>query len=225
MLSLNPNARLLNYLKFGGLILFWLPITFFSLLLFKNTLPYFDFSSDYPFITERAHYFKDTIYYTCFYVHLAAGIFCIAAALLQFSSEILRSRKKIHIWSGRIYVFAVLLLGAPTGMYMSFFAKGSAYEKGMFMFMAVAWFYTTLKGLTTILNKKVIAHKNWMYRSYALALTAVTFRILHIILYMMDWGSQQNYEISLWISVLGNILVTEIIIFRNNKNYLKTIIT
>lgn len=223
MLSINPSARWIHYLKLGGQILFWLPIAFFSLLLIKNTLPYFDLSGNYPFIAERAVYFKDPIYYLCFYVHLAAGIFCIASSLLQFSSELLRTRRKIHIWSGRIYVFAVLLLGAPTGMYMSFFAKGSMYEKGMFMFMAIAWFYTTLQGLTTILNKKVTAHRNWMYRSYALALTAVTFRIFHMLLYMLDWSSQQNYEISLWISVLGNMLIAELIIFRINKNYLKTI--
>ena len=34
--------------------LFWVPVTFFSLLLVKNALPYFSFSQDYGFIQERA---------------------------------------------------------------------------------------------------------------------------------------------------------------------------
>jgi hypothetical protein len=116
----------------------------------------------------------------------------------------------------------VLLLGAPTGLYMSFFAKGSGAEKGLFMFMALAWFFFTLKGFTAILQKKVLAHKAWMIRSYAMALTAVTFRVYYIILYLLDVELTKNYEISLWISVVGNLLAAELVIYRRAKHYLQT---
>lgn len=149
-------------------------------------------------------------------------MFCIGTALLQFSSSILKKRKAIHVWSGRIYVAVVLLLGAPTGMYMSFFAKGSGAERGLFMFMAIAWFFFTLKGFTTILKKKVLAHKVWMIRSYTMALTAVTFRVYYLILYLLDVELTKNYEISLWISVVGNLLAAELLIFYKTKHYLKT---
>ena len=55
-----------------------------------------------------------------------------------------------------------------------------------------------------------------------MAMTAVTFRIYHLVFYVLDWGHLENYEISLWISVLGNMLVAEYFIYKQNKRYLKS---
>src|ERR1043165_8783691 len=219
------NSRMLTFqqsVRFFTSMLFWVPVAACSLLLIYNTLPYFSFSNDFSFIQERGLLFQSTIYKASFYMHIAAGAFCIGTALIQFSGYILKKRKAIHVWSGRIYVFVVLLLGAPTGLYMAFFAKGSFYERVLFMFMAVFWFFTTYNGLTTILKKKVLAHKIWMIRSYAMAMTAVTFRVYHILFYLSGWSHLENYEISLWISVIGNMLFAEYFIFRKSKRYLKT---
>lgn len=207
---------------FTGSLLFWIPTFFFSLLLVKNTLPYFSFSNDFSFIQERIILFAKPLYSFCFYTHIFAGMVCITAALVQFSSYILKKRKAIHVWAGRTYVFVVLFIGAPTGLYMSFFAKGGMAERALFVFMALLWFYSTFKGFQTILKGNVLAHKLWMIRSYAMAMTAVTFRVYHILFYISGWGHLENYEISLWISVIGNIAAAEWIIWRANKNYLKT---
>jgi hypothetical protein len=203
-------------------MLFWIPVTAFSLLLVYNTLPYFSFSRDFSFIQERSYLFQGSLYSTCFYIHIFAGAVCIATALIQFSRYILKKSKPIHRWSGKLYVFVVLFLGAPTGFYMSFFAKGSFWERILFMFMAITWFITTYYGFSTIRKKNVLAHKIWMMRSYAMAMTAVTFRIYHILFYMLDWGHLENYELSLWISVVGNMLFAEWIIYRQSKNYLRS---
>jgi hypothetical protein len=203
-------------------MLFWLPVAAFSLLLIYNTIPYFSFSKDFSFIQERSFLFQHKIYNACFYTHIFAGMLCIGTALIQFSRVILKKAKAIHRWSGRIYVFVVLFLGAPTGLYMSFFAKGTFWERMLFMFMAIFWFITTINGLTTILKRNVLAHKNWMIRSYSMAMTAVTFRVYHILFYLSGWDHLHNYEISLWISVIGNMLVAEYFIYRKSKAYLKT---
>lgn len=203
-------------------MLFWIPVTAFSLLLVYNTLPYFSFSGDFSFIQERGILFKNGLYHACFYIHIFAGAVCILTALIQFSRYILKKSKAIHRWSGRLYVFVVLFLGAPTGLYMAFFAKGSFWERVLFMFMAIFWFITTYYGLSTILKKNVLAHKIWMVRSYAMAMTAVTFRIYHIVFYMLDWGHLENYELSLWISVVGNMLFAEYIIYRQSRKYLRS---
>ena len=211
--------------RFFSAMLFWVPVAVFSLLLIYNTLPYFSFSKDFSFIEERKLLFQSAIYNASFYVHIAAGAFCIGTTLIQFSSYILKKRRQIHVWSGRTYVFVVLILGAPTGLYMSFFAKGSFYERALFMFMALFWFFTTYKGLTTILAKNVLAHKIWMIRSYAMAMTAVTFRVYHILFYLLGWDHLENYEVSLWISVIGNMLIAEYLIYRKSRKYLKTFLT
>ena len=126
------------------------------------------------------------------------------------------------MWSGRIYVLVVLLIGAPTGMFMAFFAKGSNMERGLFMVMALIWFYSTARVLQTVLEKNILAHKQWMMRSYAMAMTAVTFRIYHILFYYIGWSHLENYEISLWISVVGNIVFTEVILFIRDKKYIQS---
>ena len=206
-------------------VFFWIPVIFFSCLLVYNTLPYFTFSREYGFIQERILLFQIPFYTFCFYTHIAAGSFCILSAILQFSSRLLKKKKAIHVWSGRIYVFVVLIVGAPTGMFMAFFAKGSNMEKALFMVMALIWFYATARGLQVVLEKKIIAHKQWMMRSYAMAMTAVTFRIYHLLFYMLGWSHLENYELSLWISVVGNIIFAEALIFLKNKNYIRSFTT
>jgi hypothetical protein len=88
--------------------------------------------------------------------------------------------------------------------------------------MAVYWFFTTARGWQTIMKRNVLAHKQWMIRSYSMAMTAVTFRVYHILFYLADVDHLHNYEISLWISVIGNMLAAEWIIFRRAKSYLAT---
>jgi hypothetical protein len=223
-----PNTRQLTLqaaVKVFFKMLFWIPVIALSLLLVYNTIPYFSFQKHFSFIEERRLLFDNKIYNSAFYVHIFAGAICILTALIQFSGFILKKARSLHRWSGKLYVSVVLFLGAPTGLYMSFFAKGSFWERCLFMFMALCWFVTTLYGLQSIHKKNVLAHKIWMIRSYAMAMTAVTFRIYHIVFYLLDWGHLENYEISLWISVIGNMLVAEWIIYKKSRSYLKTFST
>ncbi len=222
------NTRLLTFqksIRVFSQMLFWVPVAAFSLLLIYNTIPYFSFSKNFDFIEERSFLFQSNLYNTSFYIHIAAGALCIGTALIQFSRYLLKKSKAIHRISGKIYVFVVLFLGAPTGLYMSFFAKGSFWERALFMFMAGWWFITTLYGLSTIHKRNVVAHKIWMIRSYAMAMTAVTFRVYHIAFYLLGWDHLENYEVSLWISVIGNMLFAEWVIWRQSKQYLKSFAT
>lgn len=156
-----------------------------------------------------------------FYLHIAAGSICILTALIQFSAWVLKKRNKLHVISGKIYVFVVLLIAAPSGFYMTFFAKGGVSERICFMGMALFWFYSTYKGfVAAAMEKNFRSHEFWMIRSYAMALTAVSFRLLHIVFFLIGLGHYDNYAISLWISVLGNALIAEAIISSRKRNTL-----
>lgn len=220
------SLRMLSSRKaivFGFKMLFWVPLIFLSLLLVYNTLPYFSFDAHFSFIEERAALYAKEVWRYSFYIHIAAGAICITTAIIQFSSWILKKRTAIHVWSGKLYVLVVLLLGAPTGFYMTFFAKGGYWERGCFMAMAIFWFYTTFKGFVAAArDKDFLAHKFWMFRSYAMALTAVTFRIYHLLFFAANWNHFDNYAFSLWLSVVGNALIAEAIIFFQSTRYLQT---
>ena len=125
-------------------MLFWVPVAGFSLLLIYNTIPYFSFERNFSFIEERSLLFESSMYNLCFYIHIAAGALCIGTALIQFSRYLLKKSTALHRISGKIYVFVVLFLGAPTGLYMSFFAKGSFLERALGMFMAGLGLRSTL---------------------------------------------------------------------------------
>ena len=50
---------------------------------------------------------------------------------------------------GKIDVLVVLLIGAPSGFYMTFFAKGGFGERAFCMFRAICWFYSTYKAFVS----------------------------------------------------------------------------
>lgn len=106
-----------------------------------------------------------------------------------------------------------------------FFEMTTRSIMGLFMFMAGWWFVTTLYGLSTIHKRNIIAHKVCMIRSYAMAMTAVTFRVYHILFYLLGWDHLENYELSLWISVIGNMFFAEWVIWRQSKQYIKSFAT
>jgi len=220
------NTRIITLqksVKVFAQMLFWLPVTVFSLLIIYNTLPYFSFSKDFDFIEERSILFKGSFYNACFYIHIAAGALCIGTALIQFSRYVLKRSKAIHRVSGKIYVssepasFAIYNFG--------FFEMTTRSIMGLFMFMAGWWFVTTLYGLSTIHKRNIIAHKVCMIRSYAMAMTAVTFRVYHMLFYLLGWDHLENYELSLWISVIGNMFFAEWVIWRQSKQYIKSFAT
>ena len=77
----------------------------------------------------------------------------------------------------------------------------------------------------TVRRGNIDQHREWMMRSYAMAMTAVTFRVYHIAFYLLGWDHLENYELSLWISVIGNMLIAEWVIYRKSRNYLKSFVT
>ncbi|HLO38304.1 MAG TPA: hypothetical protein VK173_07440, partial [Lacibacter sp.] len=58
------NTRMLTFQQASRFIfrlLFWVPVIFFSLLLVRNTIPYYSFSQTFSFIEERALLFAKPI--------------------------------------------------------------------------------------------------------------------------------------------------------------------
>jgi hypothetical protein len=103
--------------RFFVRLIFWLPVVFFSLLLVRNTIPYYSFNSAFIFIEERALLFAKPVYYWSFYLHIGAGMFCILAALIQFSTYIVKKRfiheffcKRKFLGKSLIHVYGHLLV-------------------------------------------------------------------------------------------------------------------
>lgn len=73
---------------------------------------------------------------------------------------------------------AAVALGCGGGVYLVLTIPGHfAYATGLF-FLAVSWGVTTAMALLTIRARQIVAHRNWMLRSYTVTFAFVLFRLV-----------------------------------------------
>jgi hypothetical protein len=184
-------------------------------LVVANTLPYYTFADDIPFFLEKAAVYPSVLWRAAFYVHVTGGVICLLAALPQFSKTILHRAPRLHRVLGWTYVLSVLVLTAPAGLYLAIFAKGGMAGRFGFIVLGAALFYTTWRGLEHVRARDFRGHAAWMIRSYAMAASALTFRVFYLALYAAGVGSE--YVIAIWLSFFVNLFAAELLIRRPRK--------
>lgn len=197
----------------------WLiAIAIFCWLMIDLTLPYlgFDYKVDFLLTKQKIIHIKHWRY--SFNVHILFSIFSLAAGLTQFSNYILKKHKKLHRYVGYAYVIDVLLLAGPSGLIMGFYANGTVWAKCSFVILAVFWIIFTAIAYKKAIDKDFVAHRKWMIRSYALTLSAITLRLLAMIL--PNWFRMEafaEYTLIAWLSWTINLGIAELIIFSGRK--------
>jgi len=193
-------------------ILFWVPVIFFSLLLSHNAVLYFTHGGEYGILPEKIIARRDVIWNAAFYVHLPAGIICLLSPLFLFARKLFTAARNLHTIVGRAYVWITMAVVCPTGMYLALYAKGGLITQTGFMLQGIflAWF--TWQGYREISRGNRIAHVQWMIRSYAVATVVLSFRIFHILFFIWRVPYQDNYAISQWLGLSGNLLIAELVI-------------
>lgn len=194
----------------------WLVMTVLALLLFFSTFMYLSFRTDVNFLLVKQHLIDHSVWMPVFYLHIITGMLAIAIGPFQFLQRFRDRSMKLHRKLGKTYVAAILLLAAPTGLYMAFYAEGGWLSTLGFVAMSALWFYTTLKALTEAKNGNIAAHKRWMIRSYAVTFSAVTLRLLVPAFSLLLQLDEQFVIVSTaWISWMLNLLVAEgLILYR-----------
>lgn len=181
-----------------------------SWLIIFNTLPYFTFAPHFAFLIEKGAVAGDPAWRLAFFAHITGGMLCLAVGPLLFSARLAGRAPGAHRWIGRAYALAVLGWAGPSGLYLSFFAKGGMLGRFCFVLQVAAWWTATLWGVRAILQQRVPDHMRWMIRSYALALSAVYFRISQVALnYGLGVDDHVNYSISLWTSLAASLVTGE----------------
>lgn len=180
-------------------------ILFFTYQFLLIIAPYTSWQLDVDFLITKQHIIHLTHYRAAFYAHIFSSIFVLASGAFLFSKYILQKAPKLHRYAGRIYVSALLLVSAPSGFVMAFYANGGWAAKWSFILMAPLWWYFTWKGLDTARKRQFAEHKKWMLRSYALTLSAVSLRVYQMLLgqfFHLDPITQ--YVLVSWTAWLGN---------------------
>jgi len=200
----------------GMLWLAWFLYLTGSLLILTNSVLDYRPGGLGLFIFQKGEIGESLIWRVSLYVHIVGGVICLFAALPQLSARLVARFPAVHRRAGKIYAACLLFLVCPTGFHLALFAKGGFFGKLGFLTLAFAAFYTTLAGWRAVMppQRNLAAHRIWMIRSFALTASTVTFRIYHALGYFAGLEADTNYVASLWLSLLGNIAVTEIILHR-----------
>jgi uncharacterized membrane protein len=195
----------------------WLSVfTVFFYLMMRITAQYFPFDADVAFLRIKQHEVTSfPEYLPIFYVHVCSSIFVLLAAFTQFSDKILTRFPRVHRLNGRLYAYVVLLLSAPSGIYIGFHANGGWTSKIAFVLLGVLWFLFTWKGVQAIRSQRIAEHKKWMYRSFALAFSAITLRLWKVlIVYFFAPNPMDVYQIIAWLGWIPNLLIAEYLITK-----------
>lgn len=182
------------------------------------TLQYIPFDTDVAFLRIKQDYVQYAFYQWAFFIHAYTAILALPAGFTQFSSFIRIKMPRLHRWSGWMYALIILIFAAPSGLVIAYFANGGWTSQLAFCLLAILWFYFTLKAIQTAKKKDFIAHRNWMYRSFALTLSAITLRIWkYVIVWAFSPRPMDTYRIVAWLGWLLNLVIIEIIIIQKSK--------
>lgn len=111
-------------------------------------------------------------------LHVSGGMIALLTGPFQFSQSLRRRYLKLHRWSGRAYLIAVLcgsLAALRLAVGTSF---GRAFGFGL-IGLAVAWLTTSGMAYYAVLKRQIPVHKEWMVRSYVVTFAFVTFRVFN----------------------------------------------
>ncbi|MEM7227470.1 MAG: DUF2306 domain-containing protein [Planctomycetota bacterium] len=193
----------------------WVGVIALTGIIVINSLPYFNGRLEHAFLIEKGTLALQPAYRTAFILHVAGAILCLSVGPLLFSRKLLRSQPRAHRYLGRMYALMVLVWAAPSGAYLAVFAKGGIWGQSNFMLLAIMWWIATFFGVRRAMRREIASHRRWMRRSYALATTAITFRLMHLILYFAAVPDHANYIASLWSTFALTIVLVEIVNHRD----------
>lgn len=140
--------------------------------------------------------------------HVVGAMTALVCGAVQFSSRIRRWNLQFHRVTGRVYVGAIFVAG-PFALVMAFgtpFFVATVVQAG-------AWMVTALGAILAARNGQMIAHKQWVVRSYGVTFG---FILLHLLNPLKFWSGigDQAYAMSIVICTFLAILVPDIVFDR-----------
>jgi hypothetical protein len=178
---------------------------------------YIHFRKNIDFLTTKQNVYHITYWRISFYFHVFASLLVLPAGFSQFNKKLILERPNLHRRLGIVYLITVITIASPTGFLMSIHANGGLAARTSFLSLSLAWFISALLAWRYALKRKFILHGEWVLRSYALALSAITLRLYALLfdLLHLDFPPRDVYITIAWMSWVPNLIIAELMI-RNN---------
>jgi hypothetical protein len=181
-------------------------------LMIELSLPYIGMERNIDFLLTKQKVYHIDYWRVSFYIHVFTSAVVLLAGFTQFRKKYLKTG--LHRRAGRVYAYTVLFISAPTGFLMGLHANGGLASKGSFVLLSLLWFATTLWSLVEVRKKRFESHGELMLYSYALTLSAITFRLYTLMfdLLKIDARPHEIYVLVAWLSWVPNLLVAQVMI-------------
>lgn len=190
---------------------------FFSFLMLQIVLQYIPADTGTAFLGIKQEYVQLPWYLPAFYVHVFAAIFALPAGFTQFSRRLLKTFPVVHRVNGKVYALSILCLGAPSGFIIGLYANGGLSSRISFCLLAALWAFFTAMAWKKAVKKQFKAHKAFMYRSFALTLSAITLRgWKYVLIALFHLRPMDTYRIIAWMGWVLNLLMAEYIIYKQS---------
>lgn len=154
------------------------------------------------------------IYLLIFRTHVLFGIIAILIGPFQFIKKLTKQYSFLHRLLGYTYFFSVLLSGLA-GLIIAQFAMGGWVTRVGFTMLSVLWLGITIKAVLAISKRNVVAHKKWIFLSYALTFAAITQRTTLLIPLFTAIPFMPVYQTSAWFPWIFNLFVATILYKRS----------
>jgi uncharacterized membrane protein len=145
--------------------------------------------------------------------HGIAGACALLLGPMQFSDRLRARFRRLHRVAGRVYVAGVFV-AAPLGFYIQYFQERTG-DPRSFSIAAAAdaalWMITTGIALVFVLKGKVQEHRQWMTRSFAVALVFLEGRVIGGVTGWEDLGVHAS-ETIVWTCLAFSILSADLVL-------------
>jgi uncharacterized membrane protein len=145
--------------------------------------------------------------------HGIMGACALLLGPLQFSDRLRQRFTKFHRVVGRFYVAGVFI-GAPLGLYIQYFEERMGGTRS-FSFAAgtdaALWMLTTAVAIFFILKGKIQQHRQWMTRSFAVAIVFLEVRVVGGVTGWENLGPSA-IETIVWMCVAFSLLFADIVL-------------
>ena len=180
-----------------------------ALLIGVASLEYFQPQHLAPFVIEKLPVRFEALWRASLKVHVASALFSFPLCLLLMTRT-LRRYRAWHRWLGRIAGMVVLGALVPSGIFLSFEAKGGASVAIGFLLSAGIVLVSMVAGVRAARRGDVRLHARGMRHVVAQLSVAVTSRALLILLDVSGVDPDSAYVVALWIPVLGSAALAEV---------------
>ncbi|WP_431611632.1 DUF2306 domain-containing protein [Chryseobacterium sp. 'Rf worker isolate 10'] len=161
----------------------------------------------YTFLGSKpSEVLHNVIWKSAFFSHIIFGGLALFIGWSQFSVSFRNKNIRIHRFTGRLYVIAVMI-SSVSAVYMGFYANGGFISATGFICLGVIWLATTLAAVMQIRRRNIIKHQQFMTYSYACTFAAVTLRVWYPLLKMMMGNAESSYIAVAWLCWVPNLLI------------------